>query len=33
LYETIRSEKGAGVAAIYLNRPDELNAFDGRMHG
>jgi hypothetical protein len=36
LYETIRSEKGAGVATISLNLPDKLNAFDafdGRMSG
>ncbi|HEX2180907.1 MAG TPA: enoyl-CoA hydratase-related protein, partial [Rubrobacteraceae bacterium] len=32
MYETVLYEKGAGVATISLNRPDKLNAFDGRMH-
>jgi len=32
LYETILYERNNGVAAIALNRPERLNAFDGRMH-
>lgn len=29
---TVRVERDGGVAGITLNRPDRLNAFDGRMH-
>ncbi len=32
MYETILFEKAGGVATVALNRPDRLNAFDGRMH-
>jgi 2-(1,2-epoxy-1,2-dihydrophenyl)acetyl-CoA isomerase len=32
LYETILYEKNGGVATIALNRPERLNAFDGKMH-
>jgi 2-(1,2-epoxy-1,2-dihydrophenyl)acetyl-CoA isomerase len=32
VYETIIFEKSAGVATIALNRPDRLNAFNGKMH-
>ena len=32
LYETVLYEKVGGVATIALNRPERLNAFDGRMH-
>jgi 2-(1,2-epoxy-1,2-dihydrophenyl)acetyl-CoA isomerase len=32
MYETILFEKSGGVATIALNRPEKLNAFDGRMH-
>jgi 2-(1,2-epoxy-1,2-dihydrophenyl)acetyl-CoA isomerase len=32
LYETILLEKNDGVATVSLNRPDRLNAFDGKMH-
>jgi 2-(1,2-epoxy-1,2-dihydrophenyl)acetyl-CoA isomerase len=32
LYETILFEKSGGVAAIALNRPNKLNAFDATMH-
>ena len=32
MYETILFEKGGGVATVALNRPEKLNAFDGRMH-
>jgi 2-(1,2-epoxy-1,2-dihydrophenyl)acetyl-CoA isomerase len=32
LYETVLYEKVGGVATIALNRPEKLNAFDGRMH-
>jgi 2-(1,2-epoxy-1,2-dihydrophenyl)acetyl-CoA isomerase len=32
LYETVAYERKGGVAAISLNRPDKLNAFDGTMH-
>ena len=32
MYETIIFEKTAGVATISLNRPEKLNAFNGRMH-
>lgn len=32
MYETVLYEKGGGVATVSLNRPDRLNAFDGRMH-
>jgi len=32
LYEAILYERDARVAAIALNRPERLNAFDGRMH-
>jgi 2-(1,2-epoxy-1,2-dihydrophenyl)acetyl-CoA isomerase len=32
VYETILCEKNRGVMTIALNRPEKLNAFDGRMH-
>lgn len=32
MYETILFDKTGGVATIALNRPEKLNAFDGRMH-
>ncbi len=32
MYETILFERDGGVATIALNRPEVLNAFDGRMH-
>ena len=32
MYETILFESVGGVATIALNRPEVLNAFDGRMH-
>jgi enoyl-CoA hydratase/carnithine racemase len=32
VYETILCEKNNGVMTIALNRPEKLNAFDGRMH-
>src|SRR3990170_238369 len=32
MYETVLYEKGDGVATVSLNRPDKLNAFDGKMH-
>jgi len=32
LYETVLYEKEGGVANIALNRPEKLNAFDGRLH-
>ncbi len=32
MYETILFERDGGVAAIALNRPNVLNAFNGRMH-
>jgi 2-(1,2-epoxy-1,2-dihydrophenyl)acetyl-CoA isomerase len=32
MYETVLFEKGDGVATVSLNRPDKLNAFDGKMH-
>lgn len=32
MYERIILEQDAGVATIALNRPERLNAFDGRMH-
>ena len=32
MYETILFEKTGGLATIALNRPEVLNAFNGRMH-
>src|ERR687896_1676475 len=32
VYETVLYHKGDGVATVSLNRPDRLNAFDGKMH-
>lgn len=32
MYETILFEKSGGVATISLNRPEVLNAFNGKMH-
>jgi 2-(1,2-epoxy-1,2-dihydrophenyl)acetyl-CoA isomerase len=32
LYETILFKRDGGVATIALNRPEVLNAFNGRMH-
>jgi 2-(1,2-epoxy-1,2-dihydrophenyl)acetyl-CoA isomerase len=32
VYETVLYHKGDGVATVSLNRPDKLNAFDGKMH-
>jgi len=32
VYETILFERDGGVATIALNRPEVLNAFNGRMH-
>ncbi len=32
MYETILFEKTGGVAAVALNRPKKLNAFDATMH-
>lgn len=32
MYETVLYEKGDGVATVSLNRPDKLNAFDGKLH-
>jgi 2-(1,2-epoxy-1,2-dihydrophenyl)acetyl-CoA isomerase len=32
LYETLLYEEDNGVANIALNRPEKLNAFDGKMH-
>jgi 2-(1,2-epoxy-1,2-dihydrophenyl)acetyl-CoA isomerase len=32
MYETVLFEKGDGLATVSLNRPDKLNAFDGKMH-
>jgi len=32
VYETILFEKTGGLATIALNRPEVLNAFNGRMH-
>jgi 2-(1,2-epoxy-1,2-dihydrophenyl)acetyl-CoA isomerase len=32
VYETIIIERDSNVATIALNRPQRLNAFDGRMH-
>lgn len=32
MYETLIYEKNNGVATIALNRPEVLNAFNGRMH-
>ena len=33
VYKTILFERDGGVATIALNRPEVLNAFNGRMHG
>jgi 2-(1,2-epoxy-1,2-dihydrophenyl)acetyl-CoA isomerase len=32
VYETILYEENNGVVTLSLNRPEKLNAFDGRMH-
>lgn len=32
MYETVLLEKTGAVATVALNRPERLNAFDGRMH-
>lgn len=32
MYETLLHEKENGVATLSLNRPEVLNAFDGRLH-
>ena len=32
MYETLLYEEDSGVANIALNRPEKLNAFDGKMH-
>ena len=32
MYETLIYEKSNGVAALALNRPEKLNAFDGQLH-